>query len=347
MTFVPLLGCVSLSLLAESPAQQGADSQQTAPDKPVAEVISEEFRRIFESSKGAVVKIHAQDQHGRLSGTGFFIDPSGSLYTAYSVAGESDDVTVELEDRKYPAQRLFADARAGIALLKVSAVTPFIPLSTRKEVEIAEPVLAIGYPMDLDATPSAGFVGGWDIRYLGRYFSTSHIRANIPVQRGQGGAPLLNIKGEVVGILVSSVDGGTGCYALPIAAAEKLHSDFSRFGEVRPGWLGVLVQPGDEFEGRGQTVVEALVPGSPASESGLAAGDILVQINDRRIRSPEDVLDASFYFSEGDHVILKVLREGQPVQINAVAGAHPTKSNYHANRMSPGNLLPFGSPSTE
>ena len=84
-------------------------------------------------------------------------------------------------------------------------------------------------------------IAGFDRKYLGRYFSTTHLRVNLPTQRGEAGAPLLNFKGEVVGILVSSLENNSSCYALPIDAAEKIHSDFVRFGEPRHGWVGINV----------------------------------------------------------------------------------------------------------
>ena len=97
-----------------------------------------------------------------------------------------------------------ADLRSGIALLKVDAATPFLPIGKSAELGLATPVVAIGYPLDLPESPSFGMIAGFDRKYLGRYFSTTHLRINLPTQRGEAGAPLLNFQGEVVGILVSS-----------------------------------------------------------------------------------------------------------------------------------------------
>src|SRR5437016_7255196 len=82
-------------------------------------------------------------------------------------------------------------------------------------------------------------IAGFDRKCLGRYFSTIHLRVNAPTQRGEAGAPLLNMKGEVVGIVVSGLENNSACYAVPIEAAEKIRSDFVRFGEARHGWIGV------------------------------------------------------------------------------------------------------------
>jgi Trypsin-like serine proteases, typically periplasmic, contain C-terminal PDZ domain len=107
--------------------------------------------------------------------------------------------------------------------------------------EVATPVVSIGFPLDLPETPNFGMVAGFDRKYLGRYFSTTHMRLNLPSQRGEAGAPLLNMKGEVVGIVVSSLENNSACYAVPIEAAEKIRADFMRFGEARHGWVGINV----------------------------------------------------------------------------------------------------------
>src|SRR5689334_18297898 len=81
--------------------------------------ISREVKEIFNRSAKAVVKIHGNDKHGKLAGTGFFVDPTGTLYTAFSVGAEADDFTVELDGKEIPAHQVLADRRSGLAILKV------------------------------------------------------------------------------------------------------------------------------------------------------------------------------------------------------------------------------------
>ena len=110
-------------------------------------------------------------------------------------------------------------------------------------------------------------VGGFDLKYLGRYFATTHIRANVAVQRGQGGAPLLDMHGEVVGVLISSLDQGSASFVLPIEAAEKVRRDFVRFGEVRPGWVGMAVGPAAEAVNGSTAAVEDILTDGPAHKA--------------------------------------------------------------------------------
>ena len=116
--------------------------------------ISREVKDIFDRCKRAVVKIHGDDEHSELSGTGFFIDPTGTIYTAYSVGGDTDNLTVEFDGKTYPARLMMADLRSGIAILKADIATPALPIGKSETMEVATPVMAIGYPLDLPSPVS-------------------------------------------------------------------------------------------------------------------------------------------------------------------------------------------------
>src|SRR3954470_9302864 len=276
-----------------------ARAEETPPPAPVqapessTASISREVREIFEKSGKAVVKIHGFDEHGELSGTGFFIDPTGTIYTAYSVGGDTENLTIEFEGKSYPARLMMADLRSGIALLKADIATPPLPIGKSETMEAATPVMAIGYPLDLPSTPSFGMVAGFDRKFLDRYFSTTHVRVNLATQRGEAGAPLLNFKGEVIGILVAQIENGSACYALPIDAAEKIRNDFIRFGEARHGWVGFTVaQAQKPVEGSTAEMTE-VIKDTPAFDCGVRTGDILLSVGKTKVRQPEDVIDAS------------------------------------------------------
>src|SRR6266550_5626220 len=116
--------------------------------------ISREVRDVFDHSAKAVVRIHGVDEHSDMYGTGFFVDPTGTLFTSYTVGGEADNFTVQFGGKEYPARQLVADTRSGIALLKIDLVTPALPIGKSEQLEVATPVVAIGYPLDLPKTPS-------------------------------------------------------------------------------------------------------------------------------------------------------------------------------------------------
>ncbi|PYL65848.1 MAG: hypothetical protein DMF25_02145 [Verrucomicrobia bacterium] len=275
-----------------------ATSALRAQDQSAAS-ISRQVKDVFERVAKAVVKIHGVDEHCEISGTGFFVDPTGTLYTSYTVGGEAGNFTVEFEGKKYPARQILADIRSGMAMLKVDAATPALPIGKSDQLEVATPVVTIGYPLDLPETPSFGMIAGFDRKYLGRYFSTTHLRVNLPTQRGEAGSPLLNLQGEVIGILVSSLENNSACYALPIDAAEKIRADFVRFGEARHGWIGINVSEAETPVEGSRAEMTKIMEGTPAADSGIKAGDILLQVGRKKVREPEDVLDASFFISVG------------------------------------------------
>src|SRR6266705_3565022 len=284
-------------------------------------------KEVCERAAKAVVKIHGVDEHCEISGTGFFIDPTGTLYTAYTVGGEAGNFTIEFNGKKYPARQLLADIRSGTAMLKIDAVTPAMTIGKSEELEVATPVVAIGYPLDLPETPNFGMVAGFDHKCLGRYFSTTHVRLNLPTQRGEAGAPLLNMKGEVVGILVSSLENNSSCYAVPIEAAEKIRGDFVRFGEARHGWIGINVSEAAAPMEGSRAEMTQVMDGTPAASSGIKAGDILLQVGRKKVHEPEDVLDASFFITAGDTVPITVIRGNEKLTFNVQAEIHPASQH--------------------
>jgi serine protease Do len=307
--------------------------------------ISREVKEIFDRSAKAVVKIRGVDQHGKIAGTGFFVDPTGTLYTAFSVGADTDNFTVELEGKQIPARQVLADRRSGLAILKVDVPTPALPVGHSAGLEVAMPVMTIGFPLDLAETPSFGMLAGFDRKFMGKYFSTTHLRVNLPTQRGEAGAPLLNFKGEVVGLLVSSVDNGSACYALPIDAAEKIHRDYVRFGEARHGWIGINVAEAPEAVEGSTAQFTDIIPGTPAAECGAKPGDILLEVGRTKVHQPEDVIDASFFITAGDTVPITVMRGHEKLTFQVEAGFHPAAQHppVIASPMSPlGMPMPLG-----
>ena len=321
--FLLLLAALPLARAEETPS--------------VFEAVSREVRGIYERSSGAVCTVEADDEHGRVRGTGFLVDATGTLFTSYSVGGETEDIVVTLGEEKYPATRLVADARSGLAVLHVEAdqPLPFLPSGKARELAIASPLVALGYPLEMPLSPSFGIVAGFDIGFQGRFFATRHIRANLPVQKGEGGAPILNIKGEVVGVLISTLEGGSGLFALPMEAAQKVLADFHRHGRIRQGWLGVDVRVTDAPEHGSSARIRNLRTDGPGHKGNLRPGDVLLQIGDWKITSPEDVLNAAFYLSAEDPVLIRISRAGHEHRFTIVPGDAPDGESPVVQRQEP------------
>ena len=201
--------------------------------------------------------------------------------------------------------------------------------------------MAIGYPLNLPVAPSQGPVSGFDASYLTRVgedptapkgsvaaverFATTHIHANAPISPGQVGGPLLNSHGEVVGLVATSPDDGRSIYALPVEAMTKIMADFNQYGRARHGWVGVNVRevPDTAHDGRTVRVVQ-VVPGTPASESGIQSGDTVMRIDAREIYRPADVLDASFYSTVGTDLHVVVRRDDKLFDYSFAVIERPT-----------------------
>jgi len=290
--------------------------------------IAAEVSGVYEQAAPTVVRLKATDGPEQLAGTGFFIDGQGTILTAYAVVGQASSVSVEVNGRTFPAKILGRDPRSGVAVLKINAnQTPHLEFGEGMRLRPASAVVSVAFPYDLKAEPTFGFVAGFDVKYLTRFFATTHLRANLPIKPGQIGGPLLDSQGKVVGVLMLEIDEGKACYALPIEAAAKVAGDIQRYGEPRHGWMGVGVMPDrSRPEGGAPVFVDRLYKGTPAEKSGLKAGDEVISIGGRPVREPSDILDAAFFSEVGGKVPVKVKRDGKEQIFTITVSARPDSS---------------------
>lgn len=302
--------------------------------------ISKRVSTITAQSRDAVCRIEADDDHGRISGTGFLVDADGTLFTSYSIGGTADDFVVTVAGEKYPATRLLADPRSGIAILRADAAKPlpFLRCAKAPELALSSPVIVLGYPLTLPMSPSLGLVAGFEIGFGGRYFATRHIRANVPVQRGEGGAPVLNFKGQVVGVLISTVEQQSGIFALPIDAASKVLNDYRNFGRIRQGWLGADIRMTAAPEHGSAARVRDVRKNSPGFAGGMRPGDVILDVADWKITNPEDVLNASFYISPDEPLKLRVSRAGKIYDLTVTPSESPNGELPRIERKQPAFL---------
>jgi serine protease Do len=325
---------------AVSAGNEPAEPPQKSAGSDLAKAVESTVGGIFERTAPALVRVESEDQLGKVAGTGFFADADGTVFTLASVVGDGMGVTVTHAGNKSPARLLTKDQRSGIALIKIESdqPKPFLIKGDCTQIKTSTPLVVVGFPFDLEATPSFGVVGGLDRKARGRFFATMHYRANIPVQRGQGGSPVLDLDGKVVGVLVSGFEGGSGCYVLPIRAAEKVRSDFARFGDVRHGWAGVTLQEIPPAAGGSRMAIDLVDPTGPAAQD-FRTGDVVLQVGDIAIREPEDAVDASFFLTAGDPVSVRISRNGKILEIPFTPGEHPLDRKVELQALGPGSLM--------
>jgi len=292
----------------------------------VFQLSGDEAGALFDKAKAAVVQVRSGDKGFIQAGTGFFIDDQGTVLTSSTILGDNNSARVVINGVEMDAKILGNDPRSGLAMLRISyGANPSLPLAHSSGLKSGDGVITIGYPMNLPVATSQGPVSGFDASYLARVdshlsqkgsvaaverFATTHIHANVAISPGQVGGPLLNSRGEVVGLVATSPDDGRSIYALPVEAMTKIMADFNQYGHARHGWVGVNVmeEPNTAHDGRTVRVVQ-VVPGTPASESGIRPGDTVMRIDAREVYRPSDVLDASFFSQVGANMSVVVRRD--------------------------------------
>jgi S1-C subfamily serine protease len=261
----------------------------------------------------AVVRIHSQDSAGEIIGTGFLIDPSGTVCTLAEMIGNGEGLSVESGGTPLPATLLSIDARTGIAFLKTSVVTSsFIPPFPSAYLQTNTPFAALASSENSYKNLPLLGVTGTRIDHEGKsFFPVPLLTAQLPNSGSRPGTPVFDLSGKFAGLVVRSGLECDSCAILPAAAVEKLHGDLLRFGRPNPGWIGAVVEEAAVPEGSSRTRIAAVEPGSPAEKGGVRPGDSLLCIGDRSIVMPQEVLESSFYLTAGQEIRLVISRGGQ------------------------------------
>ena len=315
-----------------------------ADNSNLLEAIDHEVGALCQHSRKAVVKVHAERQVQinnlplaplQRVGTGFFVSGDGRLLTAATVVADADRCWIEWGDRPVKAEVLGQDEPTNVALLKVDPAqcggadfkTPALPLGNSDDLRIGSLVVALGFPYEQASAPVVGFVRGFAARHGTHGFVTTHIRAGCKLSPGQGGGPLLNDQGQVVGIAVAAhLD--DQCYALPIKAAQKICDDILQHGRPQHAWVGLEVaERGRTNAPAGETEIEVyvqqVISNTPAAEAGFRENDTLERISTNAVHGLADVLDTMFYRHAGDRLEFTVKRGDQSRTLSLVAGTRP------------------------
>ncbi|MBI4767348.1 MAG: DegQ family serine endoprotease [Deltaproteobacteria bacterium] len=254
-------------------------------------------------------------------GSGFIIDSEGHILTNNHVVEDADEIKVILSDHKeFDAKVIGRDAKTDLALIKIKSGKglPLIKLGNSDELRVGDWVVAIGNPFGLDHTVTAGIVSAKG-RVIGAGPYDNFIQTDASINPGNSGGPLLNLKGEVVGINTAIFAGGQGIgFAIPINTAKDLLSQLKDKGKVTRGWLGVMIQKvtpelakSFNLADEAGALVGDVTPGSPAEKSGIKPGDIIIEFNGKAIKEMNELPRLVAAVPVGKTVEVKVLREGK------------------------------------
>lgn len=254
-------------------------------------------------------------------GSGFIISSDGYIFTNNHVVEHADKILVKLSDgREYEAKIIGKDAKTDIALIKIkpSESLPVAEIGDSDKLRVGDWVLAIGNPFGLEQTVTAGIVSAKG-RVIGAGPYDNFIQTDASINPGNSGGPLFNMEGKVIGINTAIVAQGQGIgFALPISMAKGILPDLKSKGKVSRGWMGVSVQDITEemarslqLKERRGAIVSEVFKGDPAERAGIRAGDVVTEINGKKIKDTHELLLSIASFHVGDKVSIKVIRDGR------------------------------------
>jgi S1-C subfamily serine protease len=324
--------------------------------------IGEENVRIYKQASPAVANIVTRAVQYDVfydpvavegAGSGFVIDTAGHILTNYHVVEGAQTIEVTLGDQsRFKAKYIGADTRNDIALIQVDPgghkLTP-LPLGDSRNLLVGQRVLAIGNPFGLQSTLTTGVVSslGRTVQISDNTFIDEAIQTDAAINRGNSGGPLLNTRGEVIGInsaiytTAGTAAAGIG-FAIPINTARRVANDLITQGRVRRATLGV--------EGRGiwpglaaalnipvehGILIERVTSGGPAARAGIRGGtrtilaglqqltiggDVLIAIDGKEVTSPADLNLLLNRDSPGDTVALTIVRDGKKMDVRVKLG---------------------------
>lgn len=272
------------------------------------------------------------------TGSGFIIDRDGHIITNAHVAENATEVDVRLKDgREYSADVVGSDPATDVAVLKIDATPgedlPVAQIDTADDVEVGDWVLALGNPLGLDFTVTAGIVSakGRAIDLLSQQSHApleAYIQTDAAINPGNSGGPLVDLAGRVVGIN-SAIESPTGAYAgygfaVPISLAAKVAGDLIQYGAVRRPRLGISVSDATAADANvfqlpeiGGAVVRSVQPNTPAEKGGLRMGDVITSVEGQPVHTASDLTTSLARHQPGDEVRLEGVRYGKPFQVTA------------------------------
>jgi serine protease Do len=287
---------------------------------------------------------------GRGTGSGVVIDAAGNIITNSHVAEHASKVTVTFADgREFPAKVVGTDPQTDIAVVRIENPPKGLVaarLGDSSKLEVGEWVLAIGSPLGLDQSVTAGIISGKGKVTRNVHMSgdrmREYIQTDAKINPGNSGGPLVNLQGEVIGIntLINVGPGGAYGFAIPINQAREMATDIIREGRVHHAWMGVGigdvkdgVKMGDDGEPEQKNKakgapnkaawVSRVMPGSPADKAGIQVGDIITQIDSQKVEGAADVVDYVAAQKVGAKLTVAFLRDGKAEKAQIKLGELP------------------------
>jgi serine protease Do len=293
------------------------------------------FRRFFGGNQQFFNNFQPQQPQPQLAGgSGFLITQDGFVVTNNHVIKDASKITVTLNDgREYPATVKGADPRTDLALLKIDEKNlPCLTFGDSDNLKIGEWVVAIGNPFGIGATLTAGIVSAKGRQDLGIASYEDFIQTDAAINPGNSGGPLFNLQGEVIGVNTAIFTRSGGYMgiglSIPSRMAQNVIDQILQTGIVNRAYLGIILQPVDkdlasalELENQEGVLISDVVKGSPAAKAGLMQGDIILQTNDKPVKSVTKLRNDIALMNPGSEIKLQILRASKKMTLTASLGS--------------------------
>jgi serine protease Do len=299
------------------PGGPGGQGGEGGPDDQFQEFFGP-FERFFGPQRRMPFK-------AKSLGSGFVIDPSGYILTNNHVVENADEIVVKLSTgEEFKAKVVGRDSKTDIALIEIKGAKNLIPvvLGSSEELKVGQWVVAIGNPFGLENTVTAGIVSAL-ARHINQGPYDDFIQTDAAINPGNSGGPLLNTRGEVIGINTAIFSRGGGNigigFAIPISLAKEIVPQLKETGHVTRGWLGVMIQKVTKEiaeslgldEPRGALVADVVKDG-PAEAAGLKQGDVIVEYDGKPVNDSAELPLLVARTPVGKTVKVKVIRDKKP-----------------------------------
>ncbi len=270
------------------------------------------------------------------AGSGFIISKDGYILTNNHVVADADKVKVKLADgREFEAKIVGTDPASDVAVLKINAKNlPVLPLGDSDKIEVGEWVLAIGNPFGLTQTVTVGVISAKGRSGVGITDYEDFIQTDAAINPGNSGGPLVNLKGEAIGMntaIFTRSGGYMGIgFAIPINMVKIITKQLIETGKVTRGWLGVVIQDLNEdlaksfgLEKPEGALVTEVAEDSPAARAGLKSGDVIVEYNGKPVKHVAELRTMVALTPPGTKVKLTVVRHGKRKVLEVTIGSQP------------------------
>ncbi len=297
-------------------------------------------------------------------GSGVIVSADGTILTNNHVVEGAEKITVLLADNKtFEAKLVGSDKPSDMAVLKIEAQNmPFMTLGNSDTVRVGDIVLAIGNPLGIGQTVTAGIISAKG-RRTGLSYANSNdtfedfLQTDAPINRGNSGGALVNLNGELIGINSQILAGGQGGgnigigFSIPSNMAKSVMEQLLKDGKVRRGMLGINIQnvtddtaKALELKDTSGVLVSNVRNGSSADKAGVKRGDIITAINGEKIEDSNVLRNKVAGTLPGSEIKLTITREGNPVELTATLDEYNVDGTASAAPDSPGDTAPNAQP---